>query len=327
MSETGCPNGSIAQSQGTQHPLAAMARLVVFGHHTEWINNQLNMILVADSGSTNTDWVGILRTGEQVSLASEGYNPFVQTEAYITDSIARAMQGNIDISAVDRVYFYGAGCQGDKIDRMARLLGGIFSHAEQVHVAVDLLAAARSLLGNQAGFAAILGTGTNTCLYDGRKITHHVDSLGYLLGDEGSGSAIGRQVLVDFLRNRMPEMVRRHFVDTYRVHAESLLEEVYAVSQPNRYLASYAKFAGMDTVYAEYGKAVAARAFHSFFERLVAAYPGYRQHQFNCVGSVAYHFRGVLAEVASDYGMELGQITPYVVDGLVAYHAAIADGD
>lgn len=284
----------------------------------------MNMILVADSGSTNTDWVGILRSGERISFASEGYNPFVQAAAYITDSIARAMHGHIDTVAVEQVYFYGAGCQGDKIDLMAGILGGIFSRAATVRVAVDLLAAARSLLGRQAGFAAILGTGTNTCLYDGDAITHNVDSLGYLLGDEGSGTAIGRQVLVDFFRNRMPTAVRERFVETYNVPSEALLDEVYATPMPNRYIASYAKFARMDAVYESYGKGVALRAFRAFFENLVTAYPAYGQYPFNCVGSVAYHFRDALGEVAGHYGMALGKISPYVIDGLAAYHETAA---
>ncbi len=283
------------------------------------------MILVADSGSTKTDWVGILPSGEKVSFVTEGYNPFVQSEAYMKDSISRATAAHIDTAAVEYVYFYGAGCQGEKIAVVERVLKEVFGRAAGAEVAVDLLAAAKSLLGDRAGFAAILGTGTNTCLYDGEKITYHVDSLGYLLGDEGSGSAIGRQVLADFLRGRMPAEIRERFVDTYRAQPDSLLEEVYAVQQPNRYLASYAKFAGMDGVYDAYGKSVVLHVFRLFFENLVLAYPGYRQYPFNCVGSVAFHFKEALAEVASKYGMELGTIRPDVIDGLVAYHEAVAD--
>lgn len=278
------------------------------------------MILVADSGSTKTDWCGIHKSGEQIFFTTEGYNPFVQTGEYIAESIKRSIGGHVDVSAVDRVYFYGAGCQGEKTGLMARLLRGVFHGASEVSVAVDLLAAARSLLGTSPGFVAILGTGTNTCLYDGFQITHHVDSLGYLLGDEGSGSAIGKSVLVDFLRNRMPEEVGERFVASYQVSPESLLDEIYAAPQPNRYFSAYAKFISAEEVYAGYGKELVRRAFHAFFDNLVTAYPDYHDYEFNCVGSIAHHFSGVLGEVANHYGMKIGKITPYVIDGLVAYH-------
>jgi len=279
------------------------------------------MILIADSGSTKTDWC-LITTGQPLRyFTTEGYNPYFVDAAYITTSVRNSLPTDIDLQQIDTVYFYGAGCQDDNPEIMLHLLRNVFPAAKNVHAEVDLLAAARGLLGTQPGFAAILGTGTNTCLYDGTHITLNIDSLGFLLGDEGSGAAIGKKVLSDFLRRKMPSAVLQAFISTYGLSAGDVMHQVYSTPMPNRYCAGFAKFLTMPDVEAEYANNIVRNAFESFFQELVTAYPQYAQYRFNCVGSVGYHFREILTTVAASFGMKTGRITCTLIEDLVQYHS------
>ncbi len=278
------------------------------------------MILIADSGSTKTDWC-LMATDQPLRyFTTEGYNPYFVDADYITTSVRNNLPADIDLRQIDTVYFYGAGCQDDNPEIMLNLLRNVFPFAKNIHAEVDLLAAARGLLGTQPGFAAILGTGTNTCLYNGTHITQNIDSLGFLLGDEGSGAAIGKNVLSDFLRQKMPAAVLQTFVATYGLSAGAVMHQVYSTPMPNRYCAGFAKFLtlpGMDTNYANN---IVRNAFESFFQQLVTAYPQYTQYRFNCVGSVGFHFSEILTAVAASFGMKTGRITCSLIEDLVQYH-------
>lgn len=281
------------------------------------------MILVADSGSTKTDWGLISCDGTVTYFSTSGYNPFFMEADLICDTIMREIHRHLDPGVIRSVFFYGAGCQGQHVFTMEEALNQVFVEAATVEVAVDLLAAAKALLGNQPGFAAILGTGTNTCLYDGKAISHHVDSLGFLLGDEGSGAAIGKRILVDFLRDRMDDRVRRAFKRRYQLEADDLMQQVYHSPQPNRYCASFARFLDEPMASSEYRSQVVAEAFRDFFGKLVCSYPGYRSQAFNCVGSIGYHFSDLLKREAENHGMKVGLILPAVIERLTWYHHVV----
>ncbi|MFC7525706.1 BadF/BadG/BcrA/BcrD ATPase family protein [Parapedobacter sp. GCM10030251] len=282
------------------------------------------MILVADSGSTKTDWGLISDNGSITYFSTSGYNPFFMDIDSIRDAISSELGGQLDLVKVQRIFFYGAGCQGNQVSNMEQALRQVFTRAVAIEVSVDLLAAAKALLGDRPGFAAILGTGTNTCLYDGRAITYHIDSLGFLLGDEGSGAAMGKRILTDFLRNQMDDAVRNAFNRKYGLDEAVLMERVYASTHPNRYCASYTRFLDEPEAAGNYRKQVVGEAFRVFFEKLVCLYPAYQSLTFNCVGSIGYHFSDLLKIEAENRGMEVGSILPTVIEKLTLYHHSVA---
>jgi glucosamine kinase len=203
---------------------------------------------------------------------------------------------------------------------VADAMHAVFQRA-RVFVGHDLLAAARALLGRQPGFAAILGTGTNSCVYDGEHVAHNVDSLGYFLGDEGSGAFIGKALLRDYLRGDMPTGLAAEFYATYGLERDDILDQLYNKPFPNRFIASFAKFA-YDHNNVSYCRQLVVEAFDLFFKNIIAKYPDYQSHTFNCVGSVGYNFRDALAQVATAHGMKVGKIIRSPIDDLVSYHLA-----
>ena len=275
------------------------------------------MILIADSGSTKTTWSLLAGKQEISTFQTEGYNPYYVSGEYIATSLGRSMPEEINPADIKRVYFYGAGCEEDRIAIMNHSLAGVFINAE-VFVHMDLLAAARGLLGSGPGFVSILGTGSNTCLYDGEKIVHHIDSLGFMLGDEGSASYLGKKVLQDYLRGIMPVAVAHRFVKQYGVSREEIFNNVYTKPLANRYCAGFCKFLQLDC---DYSRKTIRSGFRQFFENLVTLYPDYSSYSFNCSGSVGFVFREILEEVAAEFGMRTNKVLTGPIEGLVAYHS------
>jgi len=196
----------------------------------------------------------------------------------------------------------------------------IFSGANKIEVTEDLLAAARALLGHGPGFAAILGTGTNSCIYDGQKITYNVDSLGYFLGDEGSGSFLGKRLLRDYLRGLLPDGLQEALKEEYHLGTRNdIIDRLYNQPLPNRFLASFAKFA-YDHNNVSYCRQIVVEAFEAFFQNIVLHYPDYQNYTFNCIGSVGYNFRDALTQVANSHGMQVGKIIRSPIDDLVSFH-------
>jgi glucosamine kinase len=278
------------------------------------------MILIADGGSTKCSWC-LLGPAQPLYFTTEGYNPYFWDTPAIAASLARGLPAAVREAPISAVHYYGSGVLSPaKAEVVASALRQVLPQARAVHVAEDLLAAARTLLGRQAGFAAILGTGTNSCLYDGQRITQVIESLGYSLGDEGSGTFIGRELLRDYLRGRLPLGLATNFKETYRLgEVSEVLDQLYNQPGPNRFLASFARFAG-EHYHEPYCRAVVQRAFEAFFEQIVTHYPDYQRHTFNCVGSVGYGFRQELAATATRHGMAVGQILQAPIDALVRYH-------
>ncbi len=278
------------------------------------------MILIADGGSTKTSWTLIKDDGKKVNFNTEGYNPYFSDTEYIIDSMKKNMPSDLPIDKVKEVNYYGAGVHNDeKAEIVASAMRVIFPVAK-IDIGHDLLAAARALLGNKRGFAAILGTGTNTCIYDGEGIEMNIDSLAFILGDEGSGSYIGKKLLSDYIRGYMPKNVRDSFWETFKLTPDDILDSVYTKPLPNRFCASFSKFVYDITVNLEYSGNLVRSSFEDFFKNLVSHYPNYKELEFNCIGSVAYNFRNVLEEVATEYGMKVGKIIRSPIDDLVKFH-------
>lgn len=282
------------------------------------------MIIIADGGSTKTNWCLVNDAHQKINFNTEGYNPYFSDTQYIVNSLRSSLPADLDLSQITELYYYGAGCSvGEKTAIVVKAMETVFTSAK-VEVGHDLLAAARALLGIDAGFAAILGTGTNSCLYNGEEITHNVDSLGYFLGDEGSGSFIGKRLLRDYMRGFMPGNLGEVFFETYGLTNEAILDNLYNKPLPNRFCASFSKFIYDHNNYVEYTRDVVGEAFRAFFKNIVSRYPDYQNYSLNCIGSVGYNFRDILGEVAQEYGMKVGKIMRSPIDDLVRYHLELA---
>ncbi len=278
------------------------------------------MIIIADGGSTKTNWCLINEEGKKIYFNTEGYNPYFVNTEYIINSLKNGLPRDLAFDKIKEVNYYGAGVHNEeKAEVIAKAMSAVFTKSK-VFIGHDLLAAARALLGKNKGFAAILGTGTNTCLYDGKEITLSINSAAYILGDEGSGCYIGKKLIVDYLRGYMPEAVRENFWNTFKLTTDEIEDNVYTKPLANRFLASFSKFVYDNNVHIEYTRNLVKTSFEDFFKNLVSHYPDYKSHEFNCIGSVGYNFRNVLEEVATDYGMKIGKILRSPIDDLVKFH-------
>ncbi|WP_295648281.1 N-acetylglucosamine kinase [uncultured Mucilaginibacter sp.] len=284
------------------------------------------MIIIADGGSTKTNWCLVTDEGKKVLFNTEGYNPYFSSTDYIIRSLKDQLPNDLDIEHISEVNYYGAGCSvPDRQKIVEEAMKVVFKNA-RINIGHDLLAAARAVLGINEGFAAILGTGTNTCIYDGKNIVLNIDSLAYILGDEGSGCYIGKKLLGDYVRGYMPEAVRAEFWETFKLTPDDVIENVYTKPLPNRFCASFSKFVYDNTVNIEYSHNLVKSSFDDFFRNLVCHYPNYQKYTFNCIGSVGYSFRNVLEEVVLENGMAMGNIIRSPIDNLVKYHLELAPG-
>lgn len=278
------------------------------------------MIIIADGGSTKTNWCLLDDSNKKIYFNTEGYNPYFVDSEYIVNSLKKGLPDDLPFDKITEVNYYGAGVHNaEKAEIVAIAMKKVFPSAE-VEIGHDLLAAARALLGTEAGFAAILGTGTNSCIYDGNEITYNIDSAAYILGDEGSGSYIGKKLLTDFIRGLMPKAVAESFFETYKLTPDEIMDNVYTKPLANRFCASFSKFVYDNNVNIEYTRKIVDDAFEAFFKNLVSNYPDYQNYTFNCIGSVGYNFRNVLEEKANAYGMKVGKILRSPIDDLVSFH-------
>jgi len=275
------------------------------------------MFIIAESGSTKTNWRLIGRDDSSAACTTGGINPFLMG----FDEMVRLLEAEFTLPRIGiaKIWFYGAGCAfPDKNRTVADALAQYFG-ASDIQVASDLLAAARSLCGSSPGIACILGTGSNSCYYDGREIAKNVSPLGYVLGDEGSGNAIGRKLLSDILKNQLPAAVRDLFFDECQTTVAEILDNVYRKPFPNRYLAQFARFVSANIELPEL-KALAGGCFREFFSRNVMQYEEAKRLPVHLTGSVAFHFSEIVKSVAGEFGLTIGDIRQDPMDGLVRHH-------
>jgi N-acetylglucosamine kinase-like BadF-type ATPase len=275
------------------------------------------MILIADSGATKTNWNLVCRDKIAGTCTTGGINPF----QIGLDEIVHLLETEFTLprTCIAQIWFYGAGCAfADKNRIVSDALSKFFSVSE-MEVNSDLLAAARSLCGAQPGIACIMGTGSNSCYYDGQKIVQNVSSLGYVLGDEGSGNALGKKLLSDVLKNLLPEEIRKIFFDTYPVATGEILDHIYRKPFPNRYLAQYARFVSENIAFPEM-QTLASACFRDFFSRNVMQYKAAQQLPVHFTGSIAFYFSEIIKEIAGEFGLTVGKISKEPMEGLVEYH-------
>ncbi|MPR34705.1 N-acetylglucosamine kinase [Salmonirosea aquatica] len=277
------------------------------------------MILLADSGSTKTDW--LLLGPEIIRFQSAGFNPFYQTQEVIAEILRREVLSHTESHRVEQIYFYGAGCADATTSLpVTNALTALFPTAGTIEVHSDLLAAARALCGRAAGIACILGTGANNGLYNGEKITHNIGSLGFWLGDEGSGGYLGKQLVIKYLHNELPsglhEAFRASFPDVSRF---IVLERAYRQPFPNRYFASFSPFLSQHLA-EPFVRGLVGDAFRAFLATYVCKHPNASELPVHFTGSVAYHFREILAEVLIEKNLRLGTIQRSPMPGLLQFH-------
>lgn len=278
------------------------------------------MILIADSGSTKTDWCLSGGPSGEKRFTTSGTNPFFQTSAQIERTVADEVLPCLGHGALDRVFFYGAGCAfAEQIETIRDILLRLLP-SDAVEVGSDMLAAARALCGRGPGIACILGTGSNSCLYDGDRIAAQVSPLGFILGDEGSGAVLGRLLVGDCLKNQLPEGLREKFLARYGLTPAEILDRVYRRPFPNRFLASLSPFLAEHLEVAEV-RSLVRGSFSDFLRRNVMQYDGCRELPVHCTGSVAYYYRGVLGEAAGMLGLHLGTVVRSPMEGLITYHS------
>ena len=274
------------------------------------------MKLIADSGSTKTDWC-VVDSGEVVaSTAGQGINPFQQTDAEIENIInAEFASGFCYAGKVTEIEFYGAGCRDGMVPRMERLLRGMFANAVKVEVCSDVLGAARALFAGGEGIACILGTGANSCLYDGAKITANVPPLGYILGDEGSGAVLGRMFINALFKGGLPAAMRDEFLKETGLTLADIINKVYREPLANRFLASTSVFIHNHLENKDLRNLVIDN-FRSFFKRNVNLY-GRRVLPVGAVGSIAFYYKSELLEAAEAEGYTVGKVIKSPMEGLV----------
>lgn len=277
------------------------------------------MILIAESGSTKTEWIVVNNGDVTHKILTEGLNPLMHTVESMTMAIRASFRLDIFEEELAHIYFYGAGCATDvQKEFVASVLKSVFGTRSSLFIESDLLAAARALFHKEKGIACILGTGSNSCFYDGQKIVKNVPSLGYILGDEGGGAVLGKMFLSDCLKGLAPADLANHFFSTYQINYADVLDRIYKQPFPNRYLAGFSTFL-IEHIDNEYVYKLAYSNFESFFKRSIQQY-NYKEYPLGFVGSLSFFYEKVLRDVASDFDIDIYKIIQSPMDGLIAYH-------
>lgn len=272
--------------------------------------------IIADAGSTKTDWATIVDGKVCKRMAGSGINPSVMSEDEIRKAVVEVSQLFTDASP-DAVYFYGAGCKAEVAHKVEKVISAI-AKSTHIYIYTDMLGAARSVLADSAGVVCILGTGSNSCLYDGIRIVGNVSPLGYILGDEGSGASLGRMLVGEVVKGSLMHL-KDSFFDEYNLNEPTIIERVYRGSYPNRFLASFAPFLFKHRK-DEKVKQFIVNEFKRFVERNVSHYS--RTDLPVCfVGSVAWWFKDELTIAINESGYKLGTILQSPLEGLLGFHA------
>ncbi len=279
------------------------------------------MILIADSGGTKTAW-RVIDKGRIVNdIETKGLNPYYRTPETIINVISNELFPNIS-SNIAEIYFYGAGCSNiEGCNKIRDVLHKTFPEA-QIEVTHDLLGVARALCENKEGIACILGTGSNSCHYDGVEIVKNIPSLGYILGDEGGGSFMGKKLVTDYLRGNMPRELADIFHQKFKLGKSEIEKKVYLEDNPMQFLSGFAPFI-LDHVKEQYMHDLVSSSFRIYLEYSVFKYQNYKRLPIHFVGGVAYNFREILIEVLNDEGLKIGNILNNPIEGLTQYHLSL----
>lgn len=276
------------------------------------------MIIIADSGGSKIDWRLLYNDGAIGQANGPGFNPYYQPVEDLTNTIRDTIVP-LAKERVERIFFYGAGVSSEKNQVTVQMAFQQFFPEAEIEIGWDLLAAARALCGHEPGIACIMGTGSNSCLYDGEKIVHNVANLGWILADEGSGAYIGKRLIFDYLRENMPKTLADQFRKRYPFHREEILERVYQHEKPSAFLASFSRFI-FQHLKDPYCYKLIYSSFSEFYENNVMKYENYQSYKVHFTGSIAFYFSDILRQVANDKGITVRNILEGPIAGLTLYH-------
>ncbi|MCD4746156.1 MAG: ATPase [Bacteroidales bacterium] len=277
------------------------------------------MILIADSGSTNTDWLLIDKLKKTKKYQTSGLNPYFIDTNGIEKIISKELIPIVEQNSISAVYFYGAGCSTlYKCFIVEEALQNLFKNAT-IEINSDLLGAAISLFGNNNGIACILGTGSNSCYFDGKKIAENVPSLGYFFGDEGSGAHLGKTLIKAYLLNKVPVEIKNAFNKKYSYTRENILDAIYNLPKPNIFLASFSEFF-LENISNNYIREIILNCFREFFSNQIKKYKNYKKIPIGFVGSIAYHFKDILKEVAEENNVSIQKVLKTPIEDLQGFH-------
>ena len=283
-------------------------------------------VLVADSGSTTTNWALISPEKCLMRKDTKGLNPYYLSKQEIEDTLQQELEPFLlkEKNEITAIYFYGAGCSTvEKQQSMTQCLRVISPNAS-IFADHDLTAAAKSCCGEDKGIACILGTGSNSCVYDGNNIVKKAISLGYLLGDEGSGTYIGKCFLTALLKKRLPDAVEKLVMAQYRLTHEEMIDHLYNKENPNRFISQFSPFVSQYVDEFEALHEIVRQAFKDFIREFIRIFPEANTYPIHFVGSVAYHLQKILKETLLEEGYEnMQRIIQYPIEGLIRYHQQI----
>ncbi len=277
------------------------------------------MILIADSGSTKTTWTLLKDQRIVTSVQTAGMNPYFITSETVKAILKADLVPNVPAGFVKEIYFYGAGCSTENNNNMLQDAMKLFFRKATISVYHDILGAARSLLGKGKGIACILGTGCNACYYDGQEVFSKVQSLGYLFGDEGAGSNLGKTFMENYLKNKLPEEIKTEFEQQYKLSLEDILNAIYNRPYPNRFLASFSEFIAPRKDHPFFHDLV-KKSFQSFTDEQIRKYKEYDNLTISFVGSIAWYYKDILLETAAENKLHVGTILKSPMEGLVKFH-------
>lgn len=278
----------------------------------------MKTVIIADAGGTKIAWA-VIRSGQSapVMLETQGFSPLLSPPSLLQQVVSDTILPVIEDGSPVAVYYYGAGVVDERAASIVReglaLLG-----ASEVEVASDMLGAARATLGSRAGVAAIMGTGANSCLYDGSDIIDNIPSMGYIIADEGSGASLGKRFVADLFQRRLPQAVVEAWNERVGLSRADILDRVYRAPGAQAFLASLAPFIHSMMEWEEVSRLV-DREMDAFFERIIVPYDT-PVREVGLVGSIAAHFTDRVEAAAHRHGFNVSKIVPSPIDALVEYH-------
>lgn len=277
-------------------------------------------ILIADSGSTKTEWVLVNQEGKEF-FKSDGLNPYFRTHGQLSEAIKNGVKNSLKNTQVDEIFFYGSGSGNES--RKAILQNAIRENfpESEIHIESDMLGAAIACFGKKEGVACILGTGSNSCVYDGKEIVKSIPSLGFVFGDEGSGGYFGKRILNAYYYKTMPVDLRNALEETSDMSLESVLHKIYEEPQANRFVASFSKILG-DYREHPFIKNMVRKGFEAFADKQLAYFEESKEKKIGFVGSIASVYQEILEEVLTERGMDLSIVVRKPLDRLVDFHTS-----
>lgn len=278
------------------------------------------MLLIADSGSTKTDWILINNDGNATEVSTIGFNPFFHSSTTIETEILKNETLSNNALNVDNLVFFGAGISSNDRKQIINIgFKSVFKNCKKITIDHDMKGAAIAACGDNKGIVCILGTGSNSCFFDGSEVYENVPSLGYILGDEASGAYFGKILLTDFLYKKLPEHLHKDFINEFNADKDLILETIYKKPNANVYLASFMKFIVKHSN-DQYVKETIKAGFSKFASIHICTFKNYNEYPVHFIGSVAHLFNDILSETAVKHNFKIGNIIQKPVISIAKYY-------